>query len=139
MSVGLLNGKQPKVKQQKRQLKHYWITMRSQPQCRKTHGTDMSKPVGKAWRRTFIPISTCFPDTCWTSLLVTSSLSPKTSKSPPSQALESGLPMPARRSGVSARRHGRFCNCKGNMKFLDSVQSKCTLYGYHDTFADVKA
>src|SRR5512137_2532398 len=30
-------------------------------------------------------------------------------------ALKSGLPMPARRSGVSARRHVRYCNGRVNM------------------------
>jgi len=63
----------------------------------------MGKAVGEAsdWLRvvplsqgrTFKQISTCIPDTCWTSLLVKSSLTHKISQSPPSEALESGLPM----------------------------------------------
>jgi hypothetical protein len=55
----------------------------------------MGEPVGKASGRTFNRMNTCIPDTCWNSLSVTSSDTLKMSIPSPSEALQSGLPMPA--------------------------------------------
>ncbi len=64
----------------------------------------------------------------WSSLWVRSALSHKISNRPPSEALKSGLPMPARRSGVSARRHGRFCNWRVNGGFIPPIQEEIGVY-----------
>ena len=53
----------------------------------------MGEPVGKASGRTFNRMSTHLPDTCWSSLPVTSSHTLNMSIQSPSEALKSGLPM----------------------------------------------
>ena len=53
----------------------------------------MGEPVGKASGRTFNQMSTYIPDTCWSSLSVTSSHTLNMSIQSPSEALKSGLPM----------------------------------------------
>ena len=53
----------------------------------------MGEPVGKASGRTFNQMSTHLPDTCWSSLSVTSSHTLNMSIQSPSAALKSGLPM----------------------------------------------
>ena len=53
----------------------------------------MGEPVGKASGRTFNRISTCLPDPCWSSLFVKSSIPLRMSIWPPSEVLESGLPV----------------------------------------------
>jgi hypothetical protein len=45
----------------------------------------------------------------------------------PSEALKSGLPMPARRCGVSARRHVRLCNYQVYLFFSMSITLKRNL------------
>ncbi len=77
----------------------------------------MREPVGKDSGRTVSTKSTYVPDPCWSSLWVMSSLSPKMSIRPPSEALKSGLPMavfatdglkvPLNRSGQLFLGHGR--------------------------------
>jgi hypothetical protein len=55
--------------------------------------TDMGNPIGKASGRTFNRISTCVPDTCWTSLSVPPSHTLKISNRSPSEGLKIGLPV----------------------------------------------
>jgi hypothetical protein len=53
----------------------------------------MGEPVGKVSGRTFNRMSTHLPDTCWSSLSVTSFHTLNMSIQSPSEALKSGLPM----------------------------------------------
>jgi hypothetical protein len=59
----------------------------------KSEKMDMGDPLGKPSGRTLYRLSTAVSDPCWTSLSVKSYLTLEMSNQPPSEGLESGLPM----------------------------------------------